>query len=517
VTPAVVTLDGRTGASRAVLGGKAWSIEWLRALGLPVPEAFVLTTDVCHRFYAAEGMPAADGLPATDVLAGRDVTAARDLPADVWPQVSAAMERLEARTGRRFGHGERPLLVAVRSGAAVSMPGMMDTILNLGMTDRVERALAEATGDAGYAADTRRRFAAQFRTIVGRPAPDDPGEQLRLAVLAVLESWRSRRAVRYRRDRGIPEQGGTAVIVQRMVFGNLDARSGTGVLFSRNPLTGSAEPYGEWLPRGQGEEVVSGRSDALPLAALGESMPQVHASLLAAAARLERDGRDVQDVEFTVEAGRLWLLQSRAARCSPEAVVRHSAQLCREGLIGPGEALGRITPEQIEQLLAPRPDPMAVRTARVLARGKPACPGTAVGIVVTDADEAEERADEGVVLARPTTDPDDVPAMSVSRGVVTEHGGSTSHAAVVCRELALPCVVGCGTGTLAGLAGRTVTVDAGLGVIYDGALPIVSPAAPDDPDLITLTGWARQEQGDAGTLPELLRARAIGHRNPGSH
>ncbi|HEX4361613.1 MAG TPA: pyruvate, phosphate dikinase [Pseudonocardia sp.] len=509
MTGQVLALDGATGAGRELLGGKAASIERMRAMGIPVPPAFVLTTAVCRRFDDP-----GDGAGA--------------VPADVWAQLPGAMAGLERATGRTFGAGASPLLVSVRSGAAVSMPGMMDTVLNLGMTDAVRDALAAESGDATFAEDTRRRFAEQFTKVVGQPAPSDPWGQLRLAVAAVFRSWRSARATAYRRDRGIPEDGGTAVTVQAMVFGNLDDHSGTGVLFSRDPLTGAAEPYGEWLPRGQGEDVVSGRADALPLAELAAAQPRAHAELLAAAARLERTGRDVQDIEFTVQAGTLWLLQARAAKRSPEAAVRHAVALHAEGLISPAEALDRVTADQVEALLRPRVDPRAAAAAEVLATGKPACPGIGIGVVATDAEEAEDLVDAGadtdtdVVLARPTTDPDDVAAMSLAAAVVTDLGGSTSHAAVVCREMAVPCVVGCGPGTSARLAGRTVTVDGGTGTVYLGALPVVPPGALDDPDLRQLTGWARTEVGtEAGAVSELpltalLRARRSAAR-PGPH
>jgi pyruvate,orthophosphate dikinase len=500
VTRQVLALDGDTGAGRELLGGKAASIEAMRAMGIPVPPAFVLTTAVCRRFDDPE-----DGAGA--------------VPADVWAQLPGAMAELERATGRTFGAGASPLLVSVRSGAAVSMPGMMDTVLNLGMTDAVRHALAAESGDAAFAEDTRRRFVEQFAKVVGERAPADPWEQLRLAVAAVFRSWRSTRATAYRRDRGIAEDGGTAVTVQAMVFGNLDDRSGTGVLFSRDPLTGSAEPYGEWLPRGQGEDVVSGRADALPLAELAAAQPGAHAELLAAAARLERAGRDVQDIEFTVQAGTLWLLQARAAKRSPEAAVRHAVALHAEGLISPAEALDRVTADQVEALLRPRVDPRAAAAAEVLATGKPACPGIGIGVVATDAEQAEDLADADdnadVVLARPTTDPDDVAAMSLARAVVTDLGGSTSHAAVVCREMAVPCVVGCGPDTSARLAGRTVTVDGGTGTVYLGALRVVPPGALDDPDLRQLTEWARTEVvTEAGAVSELPLTALLRARQP---
>ena len=484
----VSILDGTTGLDRVDLGGKAWSIERMRRLGISVPPAFVLRTNVCQMYYR-------DG---------------RRLRTDVWDEVPAAIAALADVTGRQFGGRSEPLLVSVRSGAAISMPGMMDTILNLGINDEVEKALAEKSGDRRYAADTRRRFVEQFERVVGSHPPDDPWEQLRMAIVAVLESWHSRRAVAYRRDRGIPDDGGTAVTVQAMVFGNLDNRSGTGVLFTRDPLSGAATPYGEWLLNGQGEDVVSGRSNARALDELADEMPTVYAELMTAAEQLEKAGRDVQDIEFTVESGRLWLLQTRSAKRSAEAIVRHAVQLQREGLITVEEALDRVNADVVEAVMSPHVDPSALRTAEEVARGKLACRGVAVGIVITDVDEAEERASHGerVILVRPTTDPDDVAAMSVVSGVITEMGGATSHAAVVCRELNVPCVVGCGEGAVA-LAGQIVTIDATNGTVYRGALPLVEPAARDDSDLEQLLDWAQTVIGTSDqTLPGLLRLRA---------
>ncbi|WP_280426862.1 pyruvate, phosphate dikinase [Nocardia carnea] len=494
ITAPVRVLDGTTGLDRDVLGGKGFSIERMRALDIPVPPALVLTTQVCRAYYA-------------------DRTG--ELPVGAWAQLLDTMSCLEQATGRTFGGGERPLLVSVRSGAATSMPGMMDTILNLGMTDEVQAALAFAGGEE-YAADTRRRFDEQFLKVTGVAAPSDPWEQLHVAAIAVLDSWQSRRAIHYRRERGISGDGGTAVIVQAMVFGNLDDRSGTGVLFSRNPLDGEPEPYGEWLPRGQGEDVVSGRADALPLSALRESMPEVHKQLLVAAARLEQRDRDVQDIEFTVENGHLWLLQSRAAKRSPTAAVRHACQLGREGLLTVSEALDRISSDHVRSMLVPHLDPAEASASKVVADGKPACSGIATGIVVVDTYEAEARAEAGedVVLARPTTDPDDVAAMSVVRAVLTELGGSTSHAAVVCREMNVPCIVGTGIDTLAALAGTTVTVDASTGHVYAGTIARTAVNEHDDSDLAQITEWLRGEAGTAieGNLLELLETRTRGRK-----
>ncbi|MWA03200.1 pyruvate, phosphate dikinase [Actinomadura sp. LD22] len=478
---------------RELVGGKAHSLNLMRLLGLPVPPAFVLTTEVCARFYAAGG----------------------ELDAEVVAEVRDAVRTLETKAGRRFGDTEAPLLVSVRSGAARSMPGMMDTVLNLGVNARVERALADLTGDGAYAADTHRRFREQFERVVGTPAPDDPWEQLTAAIAAVFRSWTSSRAVAYRRHHGIPDDGGTSVTVQAMVFGNLDDDSGTGVLFSRNPLTGDPAPYGEWLPRGQGEDVVSGRHDPLGLDALAGRLPDVHAELLSAARRLEEVGKDVQDIEFTVESGRLWLLQSRSAKRSPDAAVRLAVALHEAGALTVDEALRTVAPEQVEAVCRPRVDPEAKARATLLARGEPACPGVGAGRVVLDVEEAEELAESGVdvVLARPTTDPDDVAGMVVSTAILTEIGGSTSHAAVVSRELGTPCVVGCGTGTLGALAGRQVTVDGMTGEVFEGILRLAPSSEADDPALATLGRWARERAGDAGgPLPEVFAAarRAIG-------
>ncbi|MCW2959264.1 MAG: pyruvate, phosphate dikinase, partial [Solirubrobacterales bacterium] len=353
----VVVLDATTAVDRDAIGNKGASIARMLALGLPVPPAFVLPIDECRRYHAAGGT----------------------LEAAVWDAVLAGIAGLEKRTGRRLGDPAAPLLVSVRSGAAVSMPGMMDTILNLGMTDAVEAGMASLAEDPVFARSTHVRFIHEYgHTVLGAdldtPAPEatadevraevaddtgkvvptEPHDQLREAIHAVFGSWSSRRAVAYRRHWGIPEDGGTAVIVQAMVFGNLGAQSGTGVLFTRNPLDGAPEPYGEWLPGGQGEDVVSGTHDCLALSALHESLPAIHDELLSVGARLEQAGGDVQDIEFTVERGRLYLLQTRAAKRSPAAAVRTAVDLVEEGAIDRITALWRVSAEQLAGVLAPR-------------------------------------------------------------------------------------------------------------------------------------------------------------------
>ncbi|HEX7658686.1 MAG TPA: pyruvate, phosphate dikinase [Pseudonocardiaceae bacterium] len=485
----IVPDDPATEPSRDLVGGKAWSLWRMRSLGLRVPPAFVVTTRACAAYLADGRLP--DGL--ADELAD-------------------GIRLLERTLGRTFGGDRRPLLVSVRSGAAISMPGMMDTILDLGCDDRVETALAEETGDPAFAAEVHRRFTAFYGRLVlgcvedlddlpdtaavraaieaetGETVPADPWRQLRAAVGAVFASSRSRRAMAYRRHYGIPDDLGTAVTVQAMVFGNLDDDSGTGVLFTRNPADGARAPYGEYLPRGQGEDVVSGKVNPKPLSHLARRWPAVHRELLAAAERLEREGRDAQDIEFTVQHGQLFLLQSRPAKRTARAAVRIAVQLVHEGMIEPAEALSRVTPEQVRALLRPEIAPGAAETAEVLASGVGASPGVASGVVVDTPEAAQAR--PGCVLVRASTSPDDVHGMIAASAVVTEQGGATSHAAVVSRALDTPCVVGCGAGTVAALAGRTVTVDGGAGRVYAGQLPTTAVREDSDTDLRRLTDWA---------------------------
>jgi pyruvate, orthophosphate dikinase len=490
----VLILDGSATYGREVVGGKGASIARMRSLGLNVPPAFVLPIDECRRYHAAGGR----------------------IDDDCWQAVLDGIAGLEEATGRRLGDPGAPLLVSVRSGAAVSMPGMMDTILNLGITDAVEQGLARLSGDPSFARETHVRFVHEFgQTVLGAvldpPADDatadqiraavaddtgsevpaDPPEQLAAAIRAVFGSWSSRRAVAYRRHWGIPEDGGTAVVVQAMVFGNLGQRSGTGVLFSRDPLSGDPTPYGEWLAGGQGEDVVSGTHDPLPLSALEGELPDLHEELLDAARLLEREHGDVQDIEFTVESGCLYLLQARSAKRSPLAAVRTAVDFASEGRIDHATALSRISAEQLASVLAPRLAESVTSAAEVLARGTPACPGVASGAVVADSDAAEA-ADADVVLARPTTSPEDVPGMIAACAVVTERGGATSHAAVVTRALGRPSVVGVGDGATADWGAREVTVDGTAGLVYAGVLPTERVRPEEVPGLSDAIDWARE-------------------------
>jgi pyruvate,orthophosphate dikinase len=479
---------------RALIGGKAWSIAYMMSLGLRVPPAFVITAPMNAR-YNEEGA--------------------------LWPslldEMEAGIRHLEAKSRRTFGGAERPLLVSVRSGAAVSMPGMMDTVLNLGINGESQAALALECQDPGFAEDTHRRFLQLFASIVlkvdvddesassadsirqtlaaqGHSVPDDPYRQLHAAVEAVFQSWNSRRARRYREHHHIPHDLGTAVTVQAMVFGNMNERSGTGVLFSRNPLSGHPAPFGEFLRKAQGEDVVSGRFTPQPLDAMREVLPEAHQSLLHACRALEDASAEVQDIEFTVEDGQLFILQSRPAKLSPLAAARTSVDLVSEGRISPDAALKRISSGRLRQLLAPTLSALVTAERTPVAQGEGACPGVGVGIVVTDADQAEERIRRGeqIVLARPTTSPNDLHGMIGAAAIITEEGGSTSHAAVVSRSLGVPCVVGCGSGALAELAGKTVTVDGQGGAVFADALPVERPDETGEPILASLLSWAKE-------------------------
>jgi pyruvate,orthophosphate dikinase len=470
-------LDGSGLPDRAVIGGKAWSIARMASLGLDVPPAFVIGTPACNAYLEVGGFPA--GLK---------------------DEIASGIAWLEEQTGRNFGTGGKRLLLSIRSGAAISMPGMMDTVLNLGIDQAGEAALAAETGLPEFAADTQRRFRELYSAIVLK-APDDPdaaipadvNSQLLGAVQAVFDSWNTRRARRYRDHNGIAHDLGTAVTVQAMVFGNLDETSGTGVLFSRNPLNGDPLPYGEYLPRAQGEDVVSGKFTPLSLDAMRDHVPQAHAALLTASTMLERENGDVQDIEFTVQSGKLYLLQSRSAKRAPAAAVRIAVNMVDEGRIDAATALSRVSAEQVATLLLPRLVAGATDGAVVLSRGEGACPGVATGVLVADADEAERRAaaGEAVVLVRATTSPDDIHGMISAKAVVTEQGGSTSHAAVVSRALGRPCVVGVGSGAVA-RAGQVVTVDGAGGLVYAGALATEVPHEDDHPQLARLIAWAQE-------------------------
>jgi pyruvate,orthophosphate dikinase len=463
--------DGSS-ALKDLLGGKGANLAEMAAAGLPVPPGFTITTAVCAELSGAEALPAA-----------------------LWSEIEAALSDLEQQMGARFGDPSAPLLVSVRSGAAVSMPGMMDTVLNLGMNAEIAEGFAKKTGKPRFAWDVYRRFLQMFGTVVaelprdefehaidalkeergattdqeldeaalrelvgrfeqiyaahGKPFPHDPRAQLEQTILAVFRSWNSGRAVKYREVQKIRGLAGTAVNVQSMVFGNAGARSGTGVLFTRNPSTGERVLYGEYLVDAQGEDVVAGVRTPSPIARLADEMPEVHAELSRMVEQLELRFKNVQDVEFTVQDGRFFLLQTRHGKRTGAAAVRIAVDLVEEGLVTREEAIvNLVDPTHIDQLLHPRfADEGAYRsTGRVIAKGLAASPGAAVGRVVFDADEAQAWRERGekVILARMETSPEDVAGMHAAEGLLTTRGGMTSHAAVVARGWGKPCVAGCG-------------------------------------------------------------------------
>ncbi|HEY2716680.1 MAG TPA: pyruvate, phosphate dikinase [Solirubrobacterales bacterium] len=502
----VVALADADPRDRSRIGGKGASLATMAGLGLPVPPAFIATTDLCREFLASSA-----------------------LPEETWAEIEAAVAGLGAGTGRSFGDAEGPLLVSVRSGAPVSMPGMMDTILNVGLTERTLPGLVALTGDEAFAWDSYCRLLKMFGETVrglpspllaasrreaeaglapeapraeraravaaalgaaieaesGRPFPHSPLEQLRESVLAVLSSWEAPRAKRYRRHAGIDDDLGTAVIVQAMVFGNLDQRSGSGVAFTRDPTSGERTLYGDFLAGAQGEDVVSGEFDVGSLADFRAAAPDACAGLERAGAELERAYGDMCDIEFTVERGHLWVLQARAGQRTGIAEVRIAAEMLEEGAIDADTALDRISPSGLIRLAAPVFDPEAPR--RVLGRGIAASPGAAVGVLATSARRAEELAAEGtaVILARPETSPDDIAGFIAAEGVMTARGGRASHAAVVARGLNLPAVCGVAglevgeeeirLGDVTVREGEAISLDGAGGEVLAGSVPLVAP------------------------------------------
>ncbi len=515
-----------------LLGGKGSNLCEMTRLGLPVPPGFVITTQVCR-----------------DYLAG-DYTLPEGLAATVRERIA----ELEESIGHEFGSTSNPLLVSVRSGARISMPGMMDTILNLGINDDIVEGLGAMMGDRRPAWDAYRRFIQIYAEVVqevapepfeeclaehkaragveldyqltaeqlqavtrdfkaiaresaGAAPPDDPWEQLFGAVEAVFRSWNNSRAIVYRNQYGIDHDMGTAVTIMGMVYGNLGPTSGTGVLFTRDPSTGKREVYGEFLSNAQGEDVVAGVRTPEPLSALAKAMPERSEELLGLASNLEKHYRDVQDVEFTIEQGRLYLLQTRNAKRTPLSSVKTAVDMVREGMIDREQALKRVDPEEITQLLVPQfaADLSEQELSkRLVATGAGASPGAASGRVCFDADVAEDLARRGetVILVRPETKPDDIHGIIASAGVVTSRGGVTSHAAVVTRGLGKPCIVGCEgmhvdleLGEMSGNGhtlreGDRVSIDGALGNVYVGELATVNPRLEDLPEASELLGWA---------------------------
>ena len=465
----MILLDGDASSPPEVLGHKGHGIDMMRRTE-PAPPAFCITAEVGTR-YRAE--------PEATVNA-------------IWDDVLAGMRTLEAATSRTFGRGPHPLLVSVRWGAAVSMPGMMDTLLDLGFSDDVEKASA-AKGSAEFARDSRRRFTESYQRIVNGPVPDDPYQQLRAAIEAVFASWDSPRAVAYRAHHRLDDRGGTAVVVQAMAFGNLNANSGAGVVFSRNPMTGANEEFGEWLPGGQGDDVVSGTVDVEPIAALRSRQPGVYHQLISAASSWNDCRRMCKKLSSPFRTGRCRCADASGQR-SAQAAVRLALQLLDDGLIDEAETLRRVAPAHVEALLQPSLQPESRLAARLLATGLPAGPGIASGRAYTEVDAAIDAADRGedVILVRNHTSPEDIRGMLVARGIVTETGGATSHAAVVSRELGRAAVVGCGGGVAESLAGKLVTVDGNQGEVREGSLQLSAWSEDNTPELRELADIARR-------------------------
>ena len=528
--------EGKAGL-RDLLGGKGANLAEMANLGLPVPPGFTIPTSVCTYFYAH----------------------GKSYPAALKTQVEKALDHVGKLTGKAFGDSKNPLLVSVRSGGRASMPGMMDTVLNLGLNDKTVEALAELSGDRRFAYDSYRRFITMYSDVVlgfehhhfedildtfkdgqgytldtdlsgddwvelvgkykeavaretGKDFPQDPHEQLWGAIGAVFSSWMNARAVTYRRLHDIPESWGTAVNVQAMVFGNMGETSATGVAFTRNPSTGESRLYGEFLVNAQGEDVVAGirtpqditedarKESGSDKASMETAMPEAFKELTRIYTLLEKHYRDMQDMEFTVEQGKLWMLQTRGGKRTAKAGLRIAVELANEGVISKKEAVSRIDPASLDQLLHPTIDPAAKRD--VIATGLPASPGAASGEIVFSSDEAAKLQADGrkVILVRIETSPEDIHGMHAAEGILTTRGGMTSHAAVVARGMGKPCVSGCGTirvdygrGTMSigprtFKTGDVITIDGSLGQVLAGRMPMIEPAMSGE--FGTLMGWA---------------------------
>ncbi|WP_367307117.1 pyruvate, phosphate dikinase [Alicyclobacillus acidocaldarius] len=546
----VYSFDQADPKNRSLLGGKGANLAQMVQWGFPVPPGFTITTEACNEYWARGGK----------------------FPEGLLDEVALAILRLERTAGKRFGDAFQPLLVSVRSGAPVSMPGMMDTILNLGLNDLTVRALANQSQDPAFAYDSYRRLIQMFANVVfnvslepfehalraakakhgverdrdlpadawkdlvatylklfaehvGQPFPQDVNVQLELAIEAVFRSWNSPRAFVYRKAHGIPETLGTAVNVQAMVFGNMGDDSGTGVIFTRHPSTGEPVLFGEFLSNAQGEDVVAGIRTPQPIADLAYTMPHVYESLVALAKQLETRFRDMQDVEFTVERGKLFVLQTRSGKRTAQAAVRIAIDMLHEGLIQPEEALLRVDAQHLRQLLHRRLQ--GTDALQVFAKGLPASPGASVGRIVLDADTAVEWAQRGekVVLVRPETTPEDIHGVLAAEGVVTTHGGMTSHAAVVARGIGKPAVCGCDgvhidfearqveSNGVVLKEGDVISVDGGTGTVYVGEAQMEEAKMADElKELLSIADQVRRlkVRANADTPEDARRAREFG-------
>lgn len=519
---------------RALLGGKGSGLADMTRASVPVPPGFTVTTEACNAY----------------------LEAGQKFPEGMWEQELEALKQVEAQTGKKFGDHTRPLLVSCRSGAKFSMPGMMDTVLNIGLNDEVAEGMAKLTGDERFAFDAYRRLVEMFGEVVlgipdekfehpmaeykekkgvkadteltaedwkaitetfkkvvrenrGFDFPQDPIEQLRLATEAVFKSWNGKRAVDYRNAAGIAHDLGTAVNIVTMVFGNMGWNSGTGVAFTRDPANGEKKMYGDYLLNAQGEDVVAGIRNTEMITNLANVLPEAYQQFLEICDKLELHYKEMQDVEFTIEQGKLWMLQTRSGKRTAKAAVKIAVDMANEGLISKQEAILRVTPDNVDTLLHPQFDEAAKKSAavdgRLYATGVNASPGAAVGQVYFDADTAEHMAKENkqdVIMVRPFTKPDDVHGMLASKGILTSEGGATSHAAVVARQFGVPCVVGAAmvrinldkremvvNGQVV-REGEWISVDGTTGEVFLGHIPTTSPTLEEQTDLLTLLHWA---------------------------
>jgi len=517
-------------AMKDLLGGKGCNLAEMTNLGMPIPQGFTVTTEACNDYYEK----------------------GKKISPEIAAQIEVALADLEKSAGKKFGDNNDPLLVSVRSGARASMPGMMDTILNLGMNDDAVEAVASRTGNSRFAYDSYRRFIQMFSDVVmnvpkpkfehaldelkeakgvhydteldvndlkvlvekfkaiykqqiGSDFPSDPKVQLMESVEAVFRSWDNPRAIVYRRLNDIPSSWGTAVNVQRMVFGNMGDTSGTGVAFTRNPATGEKKIFGEYLINAQGEDVVAGIRTPLPIATLEKDMPEVYKQFMDIASSLENHYKDMQDMEFTIEDGKLYFLQTRNGKRTAAAALKIAVDLVDEGMLSEKEALLKVDPKQLDQLLHPMFDAAALKAAKVIGSGLPASPGSAAGKIYFTADEAKKahvERKERVILARTETSPEDIEGMVAAKGILTSRGGMTSHAAVVARGMGTCCVAGCGeakiseaakTLTLGGQVykeGDYISLDGSSGKIYEGDILTVEAAISGD--FARFMGWADQ-------------------------
>ncbi len=539
---------------RGLLGGKGANLADMTRIGVPVPPGFTVTTEACNAY----------------------IDGGEKFPGGMWDQELAAMKAIEELTEKKFGDVENPLLVSCRSGAVKSMPGMMDTVLNIGLNDETAKGMVALTGDERFVYDAYRRLVQMFGSVVlgindelfedtlneykkekgaaldtdldaedwkkltsefqkivkkekGFDFPQDPAEQLRLATEAVFASWNGKRAIDYRNAAGIPHDLGTAVNVMTMVFGNMEEASGTGVAFTRNPSTGENKLWGEYLLNAQGEDVVAGIRNADDIDKLNSDMPEVYKEFQDITKKLETHYRDMQDVEFTIERGKLWMLQTRDGKRTAKAEVQIAVDMVAEGLISKEEAVMRVEPTQVDTLLHPQFDNDAKSKAddegKMIGTGVNASPGAAVGRIYFDADTTEEKAKEGqdVIMVRPFTKPDDVHGMLASKGILTSEGGATSHAAVVARQFGIPCVVGASdikinmkdrTLTAGGVTvkeGDYLSVDGTTGEVFLGEIPSVAPTLDEQTELMELLTWADEISAvkDIRTAPEGWPTRGL--------